>query len=179
MRLFAIVAGAVLLHLPGGRSIACEPGSPVVVFDGGEPPDCEVVDGPARALNLIVPAGGRAARLERLTPGHRFEPVGGNGEGGAGDGWSGDSGTGDGGATLVFVQSGGVECRSGRKRSEPGECGDEPSQPEDARLQEAAAVVRAGALDTVMLTATDADGPLLLRAFGGQRAMILLAQIGG
>ena len=101
LRLFAIVAGAVVLHRSGSRPLACDPTAPVVAFDGGEAPDCEVVAGPARALNLIVPVG-MAARLERLTLDPGMDVAVG----------SGDHQDLDRPASLVFVQSGAVACGS-------------------------------------------------------------------
>jgi len=80
--------------MPG--AIACNPSSPVAVFDGGEPPDCQVLDGPAGALNLFLATGRHDARLERLALGHGPTAI----EGSAG-----------GGVVVVFVQSGRVECR--------------------------------------------------------------------
>ena len=99
MRLFAIVAGAVRLHLPRG-AIGCDASSAIVSFDGGEPAECEVVDGPARALNFIVQADRVAAQLERVTPGPSYRPAG----------------RGAGSIAAVFVQSGRIQALSG----EPG-----------------------------------------------------------
>jgi environmental stress-induced protein Ves len=82
--------------MPAAGAIACSPASPVAVFDGGEPPDCQVLDGPAEAFNLIVAAGRHVARLERLALGTGATAI----EGSAG-----------GGVVAVFVQSGRVECR--------------------------------------------------------------------
>jgi environmental stress-induced protein Ves len=95
-RHFALVAGAVVLSMPRAGPIACSPSSPIVVFDGGEPPDCQVLDGPARAFNLIVATGRYDARLERHALGDRPAAI----EGRAG-----------GGVVAVLVQSGRVECR--------------------------------------------------------------------
>ena len=96
MRLFAIVAGAVRLHLPRG-AIGCDVCAPIVSFGGGEPVDCELVEAPARALNLIVQADRFAAQLERVTPGPSYRPAG----------------RGAGSIAAVFVQSGRVQALSG------------------------------------------------------------------
>jgi hypothetical protein len=100
VRLFAIVAGAVRLHLPRG-AIGCDVCAPIVSFGGGEPVDCELVEAPARALNLIVQADRFAAQLERVTPGPSYRPAG----------------RGAGSIAAVFVQSGRVQALSG----DPGE----------------------------------------------------------
>lgn len=66
LRLFAIVQGAVRLRMPSGDVYACDPHSPAISFDGGAPPDCELVGGaPAQALNFIVDPALTAARLDR------------------------------------------------------------------------------------------------------------------
>lgn len=66
LRLFAIVQGAVRLRMPSGDVYACDPHSPAISFDGGAPPDCELVGGaPAQALNFIVDPALAAARLDR------------------------------------------------------------------------------------------------------------------
>ena len=175
LRLFAVVAGAVVLHLPRGHPIACDAASPVVVFDGGEPPDCEVVASPARALNLIVPAGSGAACLERLVlePGSKVL---------AG---SGDEGDHDGGVTLIFVQSGRVECRLCREADEPGRIGaagapEAPAEPpgRSGTSEKKAVAILAGAADSVIVTGTGGGERLLLRAADRQRAAALVARIG-
>jgi environmental stress-induced protein Ves len=148
LRLFAVVAGSVVLHLSGGQSIACDAASPIVAFDGGAPPECEVVAGPARALNLVVPAGSEGARLER----HALEP------GGAPLPVSDEDRDGGGHIVLVFVQAGGVECRL---RPEPG------AQPNGALL--------AGASDSVIVR--EPGGRLLIGATGGGRAIALVATV--
>ena len=98
VRHFAIVAGAVILRFAGGRAVACDPSSPVLVFDGGEAPECEVTEGPAQALNLIVQAGRFDARLDRLALGAGLASVSG-GEVASG-------------MQAIFVQSGRIECRT-------------------------------------------------------------------
>ena len=95
LRLFAIVEGAVVLEMPDGRRIECDPSSEVAVFDGGAAPRCQLVSGPAKAFNLIVEPDKVVASLERQALGRtQAEAVG------------------DGGEFLaVHVQSGQVECR--------------------------------------------------------------------
>ena len=101
LRLFAIVRGAVILRMPSGPAIACDPQSPIVTFDGGEPPDCELTPGdresPARALNLIVEPRRVVARLDRHAIGG--EPLVVTGEGGD--------------VVAIHVQSGRVICHAG------------------------------------------------------------------
>jgi hypothetical protein len=163
----------VILHLPCGRSIPCDPASPIVAFDGGDPVDCEV-SGPAKALNLIVRPAEVAAGLERFTPQDCFETVGRRAGGGRHDGRSAgpllSSGARPGGATtIVFVQSGDVECR---RQPQTGEAGGE------CKGGEGGTVLRALGWDSVVVPERScAGGDVQLRAAGGRSAVVLLASI--
>jgi len=94
LRQFAMVQGSVVLRMPSGLTVACDPASPVAVFDGGAAPECDLVAGPARAFNLISEPAKVGCRLERQVVGEAPHWV-----------------AGDGGALVaIHVQSGAVEC---------------------------------------------------------------------
>lgn len=71
-RWFAVVEGAgVLLALPEGRR-RVEPEGDALRFDGEAAPQCELLDGPTRDLNLMLRRdAGRGAML-RAEVGHEF-----------------------------------------------------------------------------------------------------------
>ena len=142
VRLFALVEGAVVLEMPDGGRIACDPASEVAVFDGGAAPHCRLVSGPAKAFNLIVEPDKVAASLGRQSLGRTHAEA-----------------VGDGGEFLaIHVQSGQVECRW---RSSDGSAPQAGGRP-----------VIASAKDTLMplseagvwLRAADADAAVVLIA---------------
>ena len=94
LRLFAMVEGAAVLEMPDGQRIHCDPEAPVAAFDGGAAPDCSLVTGPARALNLITRTGQVLASLERRTVGDADTVAIASGPG----------------FVAIHVQSGQVEC---------------------------------------------------------------------
>jgi environmental stress-induced protein Ves len=73
-RWFAVIegAGVVLRFADGERRLV--PGDAPLVFAGAAAPDCRLIDGPTRDLNLMV-RGGRG-RMERVEPGVAWTPDG-------------------------------------------------------------------------------------------------------
>lgn len=62
-RWFAVVEGAgVRLGFPNGEALVSL-GDPPIRFDGGDAPDCYLVDGPTQDLNLMIRRGIGAMRL--------------------------------------------------------------------------------------------------------------------
>jgi environmental stress-induced protein Ves len=152
LRLFAMVEGAVVLQMPGGERIECDPQSAVTIFDGGAAPQCSLVDGPAKAFNLIVQADKVDASLERLTIGEfDTEAVGVRGE-----------------FMAIHVQSGQVECRWRRP-------GTGAQGPGGHASNMGGRPVLAAAKDTLMPLA---EAGVLLRAVpGSATAVVLVARI--
>lgn len=65
-RWFTVLDGAgVVLKRPDGP-VPLTPASDPLGFDGGEAPDCQLIAGPTRDLNLMAPASAGAARMARV-----------------------------------------------------------------------------------------------------------------
>jgi hypothetical protein len=74
-RWFVVIegAGVVLRFVDGERRLA--PGDAPLVFAGAAAPDCRLIDGPTRDLNLMIRGG--HGRVERAEPGVAWAPEGG------------------------------------------------------------------------------------------------------
>ncbi|HZH07486.1 MAG TPA: HutD family protein [Lautropia sp.] len=153
LRLFAMVEGAVVLQMPSGEGIECDPVSAVAIFDGGAAPHCSLVRGPAKAFNLIVETDKVLATLERQTIGKLSpqptikagsEPIGE-----------------DGAFIAIHVQSGRIECRA--ERSVAADAGAGGSW------------IMAHSQDTLLLAA--GDGFILRAADGDDKAVVLIARV--
>lgn len=73
-RWFAVLEGAgVMLGLPEGRR-CIEAGSPPLAFRGEAAPDCELLDGATRDLNLMIQRGSGHGAMQRALAGEDFGP---------------------------------------------------------------------------------------------------------
>lgn len=73
-RHFAVLAGAgVELAWPDRVAKATATTDPVA-FDGGDAPTARLLGGPSEDLNLLVRADAGRAHLQRLVPGHAWQP---------------------------------------------------------------------------------------------------------
>jgi hypothetical protein len=73
-RHFAVLAGAGLeLDWPD-RVVHLTPKSEPLAFDGADPPTGRLLGGPSEDLNLMVRADAGRAHLQRLVPGHAWQP---------------------------------------------------------------------------------------------------------
>jgi len=71
-RAFAVIEGAgVRLRWPGGaaRELVVRPGDAPIAFDGADAPDCDLLDGPTRDLNVMVNAAAARAELALVQAG--------------------------------------------------------------------------------------------------------------
>jgi uncharacterized protein len=73
-RWFAVLEGAgVMLGLPEGRR-NIEAGDPPLAFRGEAAPDCELLDGPTRDLNLMLRRDAGRGGMQRAQAGEDFAP---------------------------------------------------------------------------------------------------------
>lgn len=72
-RWFAVVSGAGVALRFGAEVRTLTPESAPVRFDGAAPPDCELLDGPTRDLNLMLRAG--TATMQRADAGAAWNDV--------------------------------------------------------------------------------------------------------
>ena len=74
-RWFAVVSGAgVRLALPGAP-VQLQADSPPLVFDGAHAPDCQLLDGPSRDLNLMLRRDAGQGSLQRALAAQRWQPA--------------------------------------------------------------------------------------------------------
>lgn len=69
-RWFTVVHGQGVVLRFGDRAETLGPGSAPLRFDGGEAPDCSLIDGPTRDLNLML-RGGEGV-MQPVAPGRSF-----------------------------------------------------------------------------------------------------------
>lgn len=73
-RHFAVLAGAGVELAWADRVARLTPRTAPLAFDGADAPACRLLGGPSTDLNLMARADGGRAHLERLAPGHAWQP---------------------------------------------------------------------------------------------------------
>ncbi len=74
-RQFVVLAGAGVELAWPDRVAQLTPRSEPLAFDGAVPPGCRLLDGPTDDLNLMARADAGSAHLERIVPGHAWQPA--------------------------------------------------------------------------------------------------------